>query len=78
MVCGMVMFGALASLDMAWSLADLCMGFMTACNLIAIFMLSKYAVRLLDDYRYQKRQGIKDPVFTKDRMPDIQQDLECW
>ena len=72
------MFGALASLDLAWSLADLCMGFMTACNLIAIFMLSKYAVRLLDDYRSQKRQGIKDPVFTKDRMPDIQQDLECW
>lgn len=78
LVCGMVMFGSLASLDLAWNLADLCMGFMTACNLIAIFMLSKYAVRLLDDYRSQKKQGIKNPVFTKDRMPDIQQDLECW
>ena len=78
LVCGMVMFGALASLDLAWSLADLCMGFMTACNLVAIFMLSKYAVRLLEDYRNQKKQGIKNPVFTKDRMPDIQQDLECW
>lgn len=78
LVCGMVMFGALASLDLAWSLADLCMAFMTACNLIAILLLGKYAFRLLEDYVSQKKQGIKNPVFTKDRMPDIQQDLECW
>ena len=78
LVCGMVMFGSLATLDLAWSLADLCMACMTACNLVAIVMLSKYAVKLLEDYRAQKKQGIKDPVFTKDRMPEIQQDIECW
>jgi AGCS family alanine or glycine:cation symporter len=78
MTCGMVMFGALATLDLAWSLADLCMGFMAVCNLIAILMLSKYAVRLLNDYINQKKQGIKDPVFKKESMPDIQNDLECW
>ena len=74
----MVMFGALASLDLAWSLADVCMGLMTICNLIAIILLGKYAFRLLEDYREQKRQGIKDPVFTKDKMKDIEQDIECW
>ena len=78
LVCGMVMFGALASLDLAWSLADLCMALMTACNLVAIVLLSKYAVRLYKDYMTQKRQGIKDPVFRKESMPDIQNDLECW
>ncbi len=78
LVCGMVMFGALASLDLAWSLADLCMACMTACNLVAITLLSKYVVRLLTDYRAQKKQGIKDPVFKKESMPDIQKDLECW
>jgi len=78
LVCGMVMFGSLATLDLAWSLADLFMACMTACNLVAIVMLSKYAVKLLEDYRAQKKQGIKDPVFTKDRMPEIQQDIECW
>ena len=36
LVGGMVMFGALASLDLAWSLADITMGLMTICNLIAI------------------------------------------
>lgn len=78
MTCGMVMFGALASLNLAWSLADICMACMTACNLVAIVLLSKYAVRLLNDYVAQKKQGIKDPVFKKESMPDIQQDLECW
>ena len=78
MTGAMVMFGALASLDLAWSLADVCMGLMTICNLIAIILLGKYAFRLLEDYREQKRRGIKDPVFTKDKMKDIQQDIECW
>ena len=78
MTGGMVMFGALASLDLAWSLADVCMALMTICNLIAITLLGKYAFRLLEDYREQKRQGIKNPVFTKDKMKDIQQDIECW
>ena len=78
MTGAMVMFGALASLDLAWSLADVCMGLMTICNLIAIVLLGKYAFRLLEDYREQKRHGIKDPVFTKDKMKDIEQDIECW
>ena len=78
MTGGMVMFGALASLDLAWSLADVCMALMTICNLIAITLLGKYAFRLLEDYREQKRHGIQDPGFTKDKMKDIQQDIECW
>ena len=75
---GMVLFGALASLDLAWTLADICMGLMTICNLIAITLLRKYAFRLLNDYQEQKRKGIKNPVFTKDKMKDIEKDIECW
>ncbi len=78
-LCGcMVMFGALASLDLVWGLADICMGLMAIFNLIAITLLGKYAFRLLEDYRQQKKNGIKDPVFTKDKMKDIEQDIECW
>lgn len=78
LVGGMVMFGALATLDLAWSLADITMGLMALCNLIAISLLGKYAFKLLDDYRAQKRAGIKDPVFTKDRLKEVEKDLECW
>ncbi len=78
LVALMVFFGSVASLNLVWNLADLFMGLMTICNLIAIILLGKYAFRLLDDYRAQKRQGIAEPVFTKDRMPDIADDLDCW
>lgn len=74
----MVMFGALASLDLVWGLADICMGLMAICNLIAITLLGKYAFRLLEDYRQQKKNGIKNPVFSKNKMKDIEQDIECW
>ena len=77
-VAAMVLFGSVASLSTVWNLADLFMGLMTICNLIAIVMLGKYAFRLLEDYRSQKKQGIVDPVFTKDKMPDIADDLQCW
>lgn len=78
LVGGMVMFGALATLDLAWSLADITMGLMALCNLIAISLLGKYAFKLLEDYRTQKRSGIKDPIFTKNHLKEIEKDLECW
>lgn len=78
LVGGMVLFGALASLDLAWSLADIMMAFMTICNLIAISLLSKQAFLLLQDYISQKRSGIKSPVFDKDRIPELKEKAECW
>ena len=73
-----VMFGALATLDLVWSLGDLCMAMLTACNLIAIVLLGRYAFRLLDDYRQQKRQGIKEPTFHRSQLPELAEELECW
>ena len=78
LVSGMVLFGSVATLDMVWSLADITMALMAVCNLIAIIFLGKYAIRLLSDYRFQKKAGIQSPVFRKETMPDIEKDLECW
>ena len=73
-----VLFGAIASLDIVWNIGDVCMACLAACNLIAIICLGKYAFRLLDDYRVQKKKGIKEPVFTKDKLPEIADKIECW
>ena len=78
LVGGMVFFGSIASLKLVWSLADITMALMAICNLIAIIMLGKYAFRLLDDYLRQKKSGIKSPVFSKDKMKDIKEDISCW
>ena len=74
----MVIFGALASFELVWNIVDFFMAFLTACNLIAIVLLGRYAFRLLDDYRQQKLQGIKEPVFHRSQLPEIEQDIECW
>ena len=74
----MVVFGALASFELVWNIVDFFMAFLTACNLVAIVLLGRYAFRLLDDYRQQKRQGIKEPVFHRSQLPEIENDLECW
>lgn len=78
LVGGMVMFGALASLDLAWSLADITMGLMTICNLIAISLLGHQAFLLLNDYITQKRKGIASPRFTKNSIPELKDKAECW
>ena len=74
----MVIFGALASFELVWNIVDFFMAFLTACNLIAIVILGRYAFRLLDDYRQQKRQGIKEPVFHRGQLPEIEDEIECW
>ena len=74
----MVIFGAIASFELVWNIVDFFMAFLTACNLTAILLLGRYAFRLLDDYRKQKRQGIKEPVFYRNQLPELASELEGW
>ena len=74
----MVVFGAMASFKLVWNIVDFFMAFLTACNLTAIILLGRYVFRLLDDYRKQKKQGIKDPVFHRSQIPELENELECW
>ena len=79
LVGGMVMCGAMMSLDLAWSLADVTMGLMTICNLIAIVQLSRQALWLLNDYITKRKKGISSPTFHKEEMPEkMRHDIECW
>ena len=74
----MVIFGAIASFELVWNIVDFFMAFLTACNLIAIVLLGRYAFMLLDDYRRQKQAGIKEPLFHRSQIPELQETLECW
>ncbi|MBR5726509.1 MAG: alanine:cation symporter family protein [Muribaculaceae bacterium] len=73
-----VFFGAVASFEFVWNLGDLFMALLTLCNLIALAFLCKYAFKLLDNYRVQKRNGIKNPEFHRSDLPEIADDLDCW
>ena len=75
----MVFFGSLVSMDIVWNLADVFMGLMAIINLIAIVMLSKIAIKALEDYIYQKNNGIKDPIFFSSSIPELENHIiDCW
>ena len=74
----MVMFGAMASFELVWNIVDFFMAFLTACNLIAITLLGRYAFFLLEDYKRQIKKGIKDPVFHRSQIPELEHELDCW
>ena len=78
-VGAMVMGGAMMSLKMVWSLADVTMALMTLCNLVAIVLLGGKAMTLLEDYRSQRKRGI-DPIFKKSQVKEFANDenIECW
>ncbi|MCC5892877.1 alanine/glycine:cation symporter family protein [Exiguobacterium sp.] len=78
-VVGMVLFGAVRSAGLVWSIADVFMGLMALVNLYAIFRLAKVARLVLDDYLAQRRQG-DDPVFYADSIEDLpgREYLEAW
>ena len=76
-VGAMVMIGAVASLDLVWALADITMGMMTICNLAAILVLGKYAIKALDDYRNQRLRGY-NPTYHSSTIPQIASKTPCW
>lgn len=69
-------FGALASFDFVWALADLTMAIMALINLYAITKLYKIVHVVLRDYREQRRAG-KDPVFNREILDDPS-GVEFW
>ncbi|NOH80672.1 alanine:cation symporter family protein [Vibrio sp. RE86] len=74
-VLGMVMFGALASLPVVWSLADVSMGLMAIVNLVAILLLSGIVIKLAKDYNRQLAEG-KVPTFDSNDFPELKSQLE--
>jgi AGCS family alanine or glycine:cation symporter len=69
LVLFMVYFGAITSVPLVWSMADLSMGLMATINLFAILLLTPFALMLLKDYTSQLKQGIKEPEFKLDNHP---------
>ncbi|MFD2792615.1 alanine/glycine:cation symporter family protein [Promicromonospora vindobonensis] len=71
-----VFAGSVLDSALIWNTADGIMGLMALVNLVAIALLSGIAFRLLRDYSRQRRAG-RDPVFTRDLLPDVG-GVQCW
>ena len=76
-VAAIVIFvGAGLSADMLWNIADITMGAMTLINMPVIVILGKYAIRAVNDYVKQRKEG-KDPVFKAEDI-DLPHKTDYW
>lgn len=63
----MVVFGAVRTAEMAWTLGDIGVGLMAWLNIVAILLLQKPALLALRDYERQKKAGL-EPTFDPDAL----------
>ncbi|MEG0323939.1 MAG: alanine/glycine:cation symporter family protein [Raoultibacter sp.] len=71
-----IFMGAQSNFDLAWNIADIVMGCMAFVNIVAIFLLGRWALKALDDYTSQRKAG-KDPVFVAESIPGLPA-TQCW
>lgn len=76
---GMVVWGALQSVQTVFDYADAAMGLMATINLVAVLLLSGTVVNLTRDYFGQRRAG-QEPRFIAAKFPELQRgiDREVW
>ncbi|GGF89818.1 MULTISPECIES: alanine/glycine:cation symporter family protein [Cysteiniphilum] len=65
-----VLFGSLTQVALVWNMADVAMGVMAIINLIAILLLSKKVLAVVQDYQRQLKSG-KEIVFQSN-------DYDAW
>ena len=73
----LVFLGAVASASTVWNLADMTQGLMVIVNVPVILILMKPAMKCLDDYCKQKKEG-KNPVFVAKNAGIDDKGLEFW
>ena len=72
------MFGSIAALDLVWNIADLFMAIMAITNLIAIVLLSKIALKALQDYNRQRRISKKNIIFKSSSILELKDSTSEW
>jgi AGCS family alanine or glycine:cation symporter len=78
LVLVLILWGAVEDLGTVFAFADITMTLLAFVNLIALAMLFKIGLRILNDYDAQRKAGIQTPVFDSSQFPDLDLDLKAW
>jgi AGCS family alanine or glycine:cation symporter len=73
----LVFLGAISSAGLVWDTADMFQGLMVVCNIPTIAILGGVAVKALDDYTKQKKEG-KAPHFKAANIGLSEDKVDCW
>lgn len=72
-----VFIGAIASAGIVWDLSDMLQGLAVVINVPVILILGGTAIKCLNDYTKQKKEG-KEPVFKASDIGMDAEKLDCW
>ncbi len=74
----LVLWGSVQDLGTVFAFADVTMGLLALVNLIALALLFKVGLRLMDDYDAQRAAGNPQPVFDAAKFADLDLDHAAW
>ncbi|MGP0170305.1 alanine/glycine:cation symporter family protein [Pseudomonas sp. NCHU5208] len=74
----LVLWGSVQDLGTVFAFADVTMGLLAICNLIALALLFKVGLRLMRDYDDQIKAGVESPVFDPQKFADLDLDPKAW
>lgn len=78
LVIALVLWGSMQDLTTVFGFADVTMGLLAVVNLVALFLLFKIGLRLMDDYDQQIKAGVQSPVFDSRTFADLDIDHAAW
>jgi AGCS family alanine or glycine:cation symporter len=78
LVVALVLWGSVQDLGTVFAFADVTMGLLAICNLIALVLLLKVGLRLMRDYDNQIKAGVESPVFDAKNFADLDIDPAAW
>ena len=78
LVVALVLWGSVQDLGTVFAFADVTMGLLAICNLIALALLFKVGLRLMRDYDAQIKAGVESPVFDPQKFADLDLDPKAW
>ncbi|MFI8482303.1 alanine/glycine:cation symporter family protein [Pseudomonas sp. NPDC078700] len=78
LVAVLVFWGSVQDLGTVFAFADVTMGLLAICNLVALALLFKVGLRLMRDYDKQMKAGVKSPVFDPKEFSDLDLDPNVW
>lgn len=74
----LVLWGSVQDLGTVFAFADVTMGLLAICNLVALALLFKVGLRLMRDYDDQIKAGVESPVFDPQKFADLDIDTKAW
>lgn len=78
MIITVVFVSCTITLQMMWDLCDALMAVMAVLNMVAVFLLSKYAFEAYADYKKQIAAGVEEPELDVSIFSGNTDGITCW